>query len=154
MTVALGAAPLGLLERRTRPAAPLAMLDDLAVAMHLPDAAALAAGRPIRPVAHPAVATPQLRAPSACRTAACDGLRLLQLRGIYVAGICGTSIAAGDALHDGMLVVLGHYAIVAVVTVIEMWQGKYNFKNMAMETIWKIINLFPPPPYCLSGLTC
>lgn len=47
VTVALGAAPLGLLERRTRPAAPLAVLDDLAVAMHLPDAAALAAGRPL-----------------------------------------------------------------------------------------------------------
>lgn len=58
MTIALGAAPLGLLERRTRSSAPLAVLDHLAVAMHLADAAALAAGRPLGPVAHPAVAAP------------------------------------------------------------------------------------------------
>lgn len=58
MTVALAAAPLGLLEWRTGSAAALAMFDDFAISMHLPDAAALAALRPLGPVAHAAVATP------------------------------------------------------------------------------------------------
>lgn len=58
MTVALAAAPLGLLERRAGSAAALAMFDDFAISMHLTDAAALAALRPLGPMAHAAVATP------------------------------------------------------------------------------------------------
>lgn len=47
MTVALAAAPFGLLQRRAGSSAALAMLDDFAISMHLPDAAALAASRPL-----------------------------------------------------------------------------------------------------------
>jgi len=65
VTVALGAAPLGLLERRALPSAPFAVLDDLAVAVHFAHAAAFAAGRPLGPVAHAAVTTPLRHAPPA-----------------------------------------------------------------------------------------
>lgn len=61
VTVALGATPFGLLERRAGSAAALAMLDDFAISMHLANAAALAAGRPLGPVADAAVATPLRR---------------------------------------------------------------------------------------------
>lgn len=43
----LCAAPFGLLQRRTWPSAAFAMPDDLAISMHLTDAARFAAGRPL-----------------------------------------------------------------------------------------------------------
>lgn len=48
-------APLGLLQRRTEPAAPPGVLEDLAPARHLAYAARTAAGAPLGPLAHPAV---------------------------------------------------------------------------------------------------
>lgn len=117
MTVALGAAPLGLLERRALSSAPLAVLYDLAVAMHLADAATFAAGRPLGPVAHAAITTTLRGAPpaggstTAHRTTglATTNRGWCRFGGVCIAGICGTPIAAGDALQDRMLVVLRHH---------------------------------------------
>lgn len=158
VTVALGAAPFGLLQCRAGSPSALAMLDDFAISMHLTNAAALAAGRPLGPVADATVATPlrrrqrsatswwararaRARAPArdggwswGCGTGSGSGRAcgLCRVARYVVIGRIGAPVTAGNALHQRMLIILGHHidhtawllAVVVAVGAKQKWKIK------------------------------